>query len=156
MSTSRTLTMSVQAQNQVQVTFDGTPTVSAAATNPAEAAVELQQLSAVIKGWKELHGETSSIKEQLREKTKRLKAMEEMILRIMKKNNIGALDLASTGGRLLYRKTNSKASLAPKTLQLLLTEHLKSDAKAAEAMKYITEHRETKARESLLYEKEVE
>lgn len=148
--------MSVQAQNQVQVTFDGSPTVSAAAANPAEAAVELQQLSAVIKGWKELHSETSVIKEQLREKTKRLKAMEEMILRIMKKNNIGALDLASTGGRLLYRKTNSKASLAPKTLQLLLTEHLKSDAKAAEAMKYITEHRETKARESLLYEKEIE
>jgi len=110
----------------------------------------------VIKGWKELHSETSTIKEQLREKTKRLKAMEEMILRIMKKNNIGALDLASTGGRLLYRKTNSKASLAPKTLQLLLTDHLKSDQKAAEVMKYITEHRETKTKESLLYEKETE
>ena len=32
--------MSVQAQTQVQVTFDGTPTVSAAAVNPVEAAVE--------------------------------------------------------------------------------------------------------------------
>lgn len=148
--------MSVQAQNQVQVTFDGAPTVSAAATNPVEAANELQQLSAVIKGWKELHSETAVIKEQLREKTKRLKAMEEMILRIMKKNNIGALDLASTGGRLLYRKTNSKGSLAPKTLQALLTNHLKSDQKASEIMKYITDNRETKTRESLLYEKEVE
>ena len=148
--------MSVQAQTQVQVTFDGTPTVSAAAVNPVEAANELQQLSAVIKGWKDLHTETSSIKEQLREKTKRLKAMEEMILRIMKKNNIGALDLAATGGRLIYRKTNSKGSLAPKTLQALITEHLKSDQKAAEIMKYVTEHRETKTRDSLLYEKEVD
>lgn len=82
--------------------------------------------------------------------------MEEMILRIMKKNNIGALDLAATGGRLIYRKTNSKGSLAPKALQVLITEHLKSDQKAAEIMKYITEHRETKTRDSLLYEKEVD
>ena len=148
--------MSVQAQTQVQVSFDGAPTVSAAAVNPVEAANELQQLSAVIKAWKELHTETTSMKEQLRERTTRLNAMKEMILRIMKKNNIGALDLATTGGRLIYRKTNSKCSLAPKTLQALMTDHLKSEQKAAEIMKYITEHRETKSKDTLLYEKEVD
>jgi hypothetical protein len=33
-----------------------------------------------------------------------MKAREEMILRIMKKNNIGALDLKESGGRILYKR----------------------------------------------------
>jgi hypothetical protein len=36
----------------------------------------------------------------------------------------------------------------------MLSEHLKSEQKAAEALKYITEHREARVRESLLYEKD--
>lgn len=115
---------------------------------------EVQQLSQMIKSWKELHGEVATLKEQVREKNKRLKVMEEMILRIMKKNNIGALDLSNSGGRLLYRRSNAKAGLSPKTLLSLLTDHLKSEQKAAEAIKFITENREARVRESLLYEKD--
>jgi hypothetical protein len=77
-----------------------------------------------------------------------------MILRIMKKNNIGALDLKGSGGRLLYRRQTTKVGLNPKTLTSLLTEHLKSEAQAADALKFINEHRAAKVRESLLYEKE--
>ncbi len=58
---------------------------------------ELQNLSQIIKTWRELNKETSALKEQVREKTKRLKALDEMILRIMKKHNIGALDLKESG-----------------------------------------------------------
>jgi hypothetical protein len=77
-----------------------------------------------------------------------------MILRIMKKNNIGALDLSSSGGRLLYRRQTSKGSLAQKDMVRLLGEHLKSEQKAAEAIQYITEHRGSKVKESILYEKD--
>ena len=83
-----------------------------------------------------------------------MKAMEEVILRIMKKNNIGALDLQSSGGRLLMRRQTTKGSLPQKELVRLLGEHMKSDQKATEAIQYITEHRGLKVKESLLYEKE--
>jgi hypothetical protein len=83
-----------------------------------------------------------------------MKAMDEMILRIMKKYNIGALDLTGSGGRLLLRRQTSKGTLNPKTLADLLSKHLKSETAAADALKFITEHRETKVRESLLYERE--
>jgi hypothetical protein len=83
-----------------------------------------------------------------------MKALEEMILRIMKKHTIGALDLKGSGGRLLYRRQTSKGALNPKVLTTLLTQHLKSEEAAAAAIKYITEHREAHVRESLLYEKE--
>jgi hypothetical protein len=78
---------------------------------------------------------------------------EEEFLRIMKKNNIGALDLKGSGGRLLYRRQTTKTALNPKVLTGLLATHLKSETAAAEAIKYIGEHRESRVRESLLYEK---
>ncbi len=141
--------MSVSAQKEIVV---GDQAQVAPATTPDPQ--EMTQLSTMIKEWKTLQGEAATLKEQVREKTKRMKAMEEVILRIMKKNNIGALDLNNSGGRLLYRRTNTKGTLNPKFLMATLSEHLKSETKAAEAIKYITEHREARVRESLLYEKD--
>lgn len=141
--------MSVSAQKEV-VVGEQTQAQAAAAPDPQE----MSQLSTMIKEWKTLQSEAATLKEQVREKTKRMKAMEEVILRIMKKNNIGALDLNNSGGRLLYRRTNTKGTLNPKFLMATLSEHLKSEQKAADAIKYITEHREARVRESLLYEKD--
>ena len=93
----------VSVQQQVNVSTDPTTTTASVTQAPPDPN-EVQQLSQMIKSWKELHGEVSTLKEQVREKNKRLKVMEEMILRIMKKNNIGALDLSNSGGRLLYRR----------------------------------------------------
>jgi len=113
---------------------------------------ELQNLRQIIVTWRELEAEVSTLSAQMREKNKRKKALEEMILRIMKKYNIGALDLKS-GGRLLHRKQTTKGALNPKTLTGLLSTHLKSETAAAEAIKYINENREARPRESILYEK---
>jgi predicted RNase H-like nuclease (RuvC/YqgF family) len=120
--------------------------------NPISEQQELQNLRQIIVTWRELEGEVSVLSAQVREKNKRKKALEEMILRIMKKYNIGALDLKS-GGRLLHRKQTTKAALNPKALTGLLSTHLKSETAAAEAIKYINEHREARPRESILYEK---
>ena len=121
-------------------------------TNPISEQQELQNLRQIIVTWRELEAEVSTLSAQVREKNKRKKALEEMILRIMKKYNIGALDLKS-GGRLLHRKQTTKGALNPKTLTGLLSTHLKSETAAAEAIKYINEHREARPRESILYEK---
>jgi hypothetical protein len=115
---------------------------------------ELQTLRQIIVTWRELESEVSDLSQQVREKKKRQKALEEMILRIMKKHNIGALDLKGSGGRILYRRQSTKTGLNPKVLTGLLAAHLKSETAAAEAIKYINEHREAKVRESLLYEKD--
>jgi len=122
-------------------------------TNPLTEQQELQNLRQIIVTWREIEGEVSTLSAQIREKNKRKKALEEMILRIMKKYSIGALDLKNTGGRLLLRKQTTKAALNPKVLTGLLSTHLKSETAAAEAIKYINDHREARPRESLLYEK---
>jgi len=122
-------------------------------TNPLTEQQELQTLRQIITTWREVEGEVSTLNAQVREKKKRQKALEEMVMRIMKKHNIGALDLKGSGGRLLYRRQTTKAALNPKVLTGLLATHLKSETAAAEAIKYIGEHRESRVRESLLYEK---
>lgn len=141
----------IQIAKQVAVTANGGD--STGITAPTDQA-ELQQLSLVIRTWRELQKETDELNAALKEKKKRKIALEEMILRIMKKNNIGALDLQSSGGRLLYRRQTTKGSLAQKDLVRLLGEHLKSEQKATEAIQYITEHRGSKVKESILYEKD--
>jgi hypothetical protein len=121
-------------------------------TTTTDAVPDLTSLPNLIKTWKTLSDETKDLKEQLREKNKRLKALEEMILQSMKRNNIGALDLRATGGRILYRRKTSKESLGGKNLQKLLGEHLKSEQRAADVMKFLEEKRGSKVKESLLYE----
>jgi hypothetical protein len=115
---------------------------------------ELSQLSSIIKEWKETNEQIKVLNDQVREKRKRVKVQEEMILRIMKKHNIGALDLKSSGGRILYRRSTTKSGINEKNLFSLLSQHLKSETDAASAIKYITEHREAKTKESLRYEKD--
>ena len=116
---------------------------------------DLTSLPNLIKTWKTLTDETKELQASIREKKTRQKALEEMILQSMKRNNIGALDLHKTGGRILYRRKNAKESLGQKNLAKLLGEALKSEQKATEVLKYLEEHRGSKVKESLIYEADV-
>ena len=114
---------------------------------------ELQNLKEIIISWRQIETEVSDLNSQMREKKKKQKTLEEMILRIMKKHNIGALDLKGSGGRLLYRRQTTKGTLNIKTITELLTQHLKSETAATEAMEFINKNRGAKVRESIEYEK---
>lgn len=115
--------------------------------------VDTQNLATVVTEWRRIYDEISTHKQQVSEKKKRVKVLEIIIMQIMKQQNLGALDLKSSGGRILYEKKESKAGLNVKSLQKLLTEHLKDESKAADALKYINEHREATTKEKLAYEK---
>jgi len=114
---------------------------------------DMNNLSTVVQEWRRIQDEMSQHREQIREKQKRVKILETIILGIMKQNNIGALDLKSSSSRILYKKKSSKETLAPKTLQKLLTEHLKDEKMATDALKYIEENRKTSVKEALQLEK---
>lgn len=137
-----------------QITPARVETVNEVVQPGAQDVPDLTSLPNLIKTWKTLSDETKELQASVREKKTRLKALEEMILQSMKKNNIGALDLHKTGGRILYRRKTSKESLGQKNLAKLLGEALKSEKVAADALKYVEEHRGSKVKESLLYEAE--
>lgn len=113
---------------------------------------DLQILPQMITSWKKIQEEMKVLREQTRERNTRKKALEEVILRIMKKHNIGALDLKQSNGRLMYKKRQSKESLSMKVLTDLLEDHLKSKEAAESAVKHIAEKRGTKMTETLSFE----
>lgn len=143
--------MSTEIEFAKQMTLRGMENSVAPSTTDEQ---ELQGLKDIIVAWRELDKEVADLNQQVREKRKKQKALEEVILRIMKKHTIGALDLKGSGGRLLYRRQTTKGTLNVKSLTEMLTQHLKSETAAGDALKYIHEHRGGKVRESLLYEKE--
>jgi hypothetical protein len=82
-----------------------------------------------------------------------MKALEEVIVRVMKNHNIGALDLKNSGGRVLFKKQKRQAALGQKNMMKLVSDHLQSEEKAKDLMTYIQEHREIVMKESIHYEK---
>ena len=114
---------------------------------------ELQQLPQVITAWRKLRDESIDLKEQIRERKIRMKALEGVILRTMKSNSIGALDLKQSNARLLFKNKETKGPLSQKSLQEHLGEFLKSTEEATQAMAYINEKRGVKKLETLSFEK---
>lgn len=113
---------------------------------------DLTALPNLTKAWKKLRDETKEIQTVMKEKKTQMKALEAMILQAMKQNNIGALDLRNSGGRILYRRKPAKESLGTKNMSRLLGEALKSEQKATEALNYVNGHRGSTIKESLEYE----
>ena len=124
---------------------------SEALTNPQEN--DIAMLTHSIIEWRRLKEENDSRKQQMREATTKMKALEEIIVRVMKSHNIGALDLKNSGGRVLFKKQKRQAGLGQKNMEKLIAEHLESQEKAQNLMKYIQEHREVVIKETIQYEK---
>jgi predicted GNAT family N-acyltransferase len=124
---------------------------SEALTNPQEN--DISMLTHSIIEWRRLKEENDSRKQQMREATTKMKALEEIIVRVMKSHNIGALDLKNSGGRVLFKKQKRQAGLGQKNMEKLIAEHLESQEKAQNLMKYIQEHREVVIKETIQYEK---
>lgn len=124
---------------------------SEALTNPQEN--DIAMLTHSIIEWRRLKEENDSRKQQMREAATKMKALEEIIVRVMKNHNIGALDLKNSGGRVLFKKQKRQAGLGQKNMEKLIAEHLESQEKAQNLMKYIQEHREVVIKETIQYEK---
>ena len=114
---------------------------------------DMVTLTHSIVEWRRLKEESDSYRQQLKERSKKMKVLEVVILRVMKSNNIGALDLKSSGGRVLYKKQKRQAGLGQKNMMVLMAAGLQSESKATELMKYIQDHREVVMKESIAYEK---
>jgi hypothetical protein len=127
------------------------PSESESLTTPHDN--DMVTLTHSIVEWRRLKEESDTFRQQLKERSKKMKVLEEVILRVMKSNNIGALDLKSSGGRVLYKKQKRQAGLGQKNMMTLMAAGLQSEAKATELMKYIQDHREVVTKESIAYEK---
>ena len=114
---------------------------------------DLQQLPQMIIQWKQTQEEVKKLKQQIRELNIREKAFSDVIMRVMKKNNIGTHDLQQSQSRILYNTKEKKMSIGVKGLAGQLSEFLKSDEEAKKAVDFLLGKRTTKSVESLVLEK---
>ncbi len=113
---------------------------------------DMDTMKQAIIEWKKIKSEMDEAKAIIKRRSKELKMYEAVILRVMKAHNIGALDLNSSGGRILFKRKKCKASGGAKKLQQLLTEYTKSEQEANKIISFINEHAEVVIKESLGYE----
>jgi len=114
---------------------------------------EMALLSTSILEWRRLNEECAGYKEQIKERTKRINVLRDVIIRIMKSHNVAALDLKNTGGRVITKQKKSQSGLTAKTLQAHLTTYLKSEAEATKVLEFIQKNREVSTKDALMYEK---
>ena len=114
--------------------------------------IDTSNLATIVTEWRRIHEEITQLRQQASEKSKRAVVLEGIIMNIMKQQNLGALDLKSSGGRILYKEKKRKSGLNGKVIQNLLSKHLKDETKAAEAVKYLSEYRSDIITERLSYE----
>jgi hypothetical protein len=123
--------------------------------------VDLKTLPNLLTEWKKIQEEKSKlldekkkVSERIREQDKRAEAMQGMILSIMKKNSIGALDMKSSNARALYKKRVIKSPLGIKEMKKYFNEHFKEDPeKGKKLLEFLDTKRDTTIKESLVYEK---
>ncbi len=139
----------IEATGQTDAASQGGAATSVI-TKPQQS--EMSTLTHSIVEWRNLKEQSTELKQQVREINKKMKVLEEVILRVMKNHNIGALDLKNSGGRVLFKKQKRQVGLGQKNMVKFIGEHLKSEEKAQELMKYLQERREVVEKESLAYE----
>jgi hypothetical protein len=113
---------------------------------------DLQILPQMITAWKSIQNEAAALKQQLREKVVKQKALEEVIMRVMKAHQIGALDLKASNGRLSRKERKSKETLTTKKMTEWLGEYLKSEEAGKKAVEYMDGKRGIKTLEKLTFE----
>ena len=114
---------------------------------------DLTTLTHAIIEWRRMKEANDSYRQQVRELSKKMKALEEIIVRIMKSHNIGALDLKSSGGRVLFKKQKHKGSLGQKDMERLVSDFLKSEDEAKKLLQHLQDARTVVIKETIQYEK---
>lgn len=109
------------------------------------------QLPDLIREWRALEADLNDLSAEVREKRKRVKAVRDMIMNIMKGNRIGALNISS--GAVMTRTKSTKVPLTKKFITETLVDFFKGNRAQAEACAaYLDEHRPLKATDSLTLE----
>jgi len=114
---------------------------------------DMSTLSSAIVEWRRLNDECSDFKQQIKERMTKIRALQEVIVRIMKSHNVAALDLKNTGGRVVTKQRKSQSGLTAKTLHAQLATYLKSEEEATKALQFIQSNRTISTRDALTYEK---
>jgi len=107
-----------------------------------------EQLVKVLKEWFELEKEIAILQNELKLRKIKKKKMAISLVGVMKSNEIDAFDVA--GGRIVHKKTKSKAAITKKSLVCILGEYFKDSPDTVDELsKFIHSRREEKVTDTI-------
>ena len=107
-----------------------------------------EQLVTNIKEWIKYDTEITQLKNEIKERTNKKKALTINLVNVMKGNSIDCFDI--NGGALVYKKNKVKKPINGKTLLLALQNYYKEQPKVAEDLtKHIMDSREEQIKETI-------
>jgi hypothetical protein len=107
-----------------------------------------EQLVTNIKEWIKYDTEITQLKNEIKERTNKKKALTVNLVTVMKGNSIDCFDI--NGGALVYKKNKVKKPINGKTLLLALQNYYKEQPNVAEDLtKHIMDSREEQIKETI-------
>ena len=107
-----------------------------------------EQLVNNIKEWIKIDNEIAQLKNEIKERNNKKKALTENLVSVMKTNQIDCFDI--NGGALVYKTNKVKKPINGKTLLAALQNYYKTDAKMAEELaKHVMDSREEQIKETI-------
>lgn len=101
-----------------------------------------------IKQWLKLENEIKLLNLESRKRKVEKKQLTDEVMNIMKNNEIDCID--TSGGKILYKKSETKKPLNKKSLEQILKKYYQDKhEKAEEICNFILDNRETKTNESI-------
>jgi hypothetical protein len=107
-----------------------------------------EELVANIKEWIKIDNEVTKLKNEIKERNTRRKALTESLVGVMKKNEIDCFDI--NGGALVFKTNKVKKALNGKTLLTALKNYYATQPQVAEDLtKHILNSREEQVKETI-------
>ena len=101
-----------------------------------------------IKEWLKIDNDVVKLKKEIRTKNEEKKKITDLLMKIMKTNEIDCFDI--NGGALIYKQNKVKKPINSKTLMSVLQNYYKNEPKHAEELtKYILDNREEQIKETI-------
>ena len=101
-----------------------------------------------VKEWIKIDSEITKLQNELRDRKNKKKKLSELLMIVMKKNEIECFDI--NGGSLVYKQNKVKKAINAKTLIATLQTYFAStNIKAEEVTKFILDNREEQIKETI-------
>ena len=101
-----------------------------------------------VKEWIKIDSEITKLQNELRDRKNKKKQLSELLMIVMKKNEIECFDI--NGGSLVYKQNKVKKAINAKTLiSTLQTYFASTNIKAEEVTKFILDNREEQIKETI-------
>ena len=107
-----------------------------------------EELKLNIREWIKIDNEITKLRSEIKERNTVKKEITEMLVSVMKKNEIDCFDI--NDGSLVYKKTVTKKPINSKTLVMALQSYYQNQPeKVEEITKFVMENREEQVRETI-------